>query len=76
MDELMKYGKEILEHLDNGDLMSCYSLFESNVRHILDDLDPEDEFVKLWLIQRDNVDNEDWAAVMEHSEKIREVVHG
>lgn len=76
MDELVEYGKEILTHLDNGDLMSCYSLFEANVRPLLDDLDPEDEFVKLWLHQRNNVDDEDWAAVIEFSETIREAING
>jgi len=74
MDKLVEYGREIMTHLDNGDLMSCYSLFEANVRPLLDDLDPEDEFVKLWIKQRDNVDDEDWAAVIEFSETIREAL--
>lgn len=55
--------------------MSCYSLFESNIRGILDDLDPDDDFVKLWLTQRDYVDDEDWAAVMANIENIREALN-
>ena len=61
--------------MDNGDLMSCYSLFESNIRGLLDDLDPNDGLVKLWLTQKDYVDDEDWAAVMENVETIREYLN-
>ena len=76
MDKLVDFTNEILNYMDNGDLMSCYTTFEAEVRHILDDFDPEDEFVKLWLIQRKNVDEEDWAAVMEHMETLRDYLHG
>ena len=76
MDKLIEYSQEIINHLDNGDLMSCYSLFESNIRGILDDLDPNDDFVKLWLTQRDYVDDEDWAAVMANIENIRKALNG
>jgi len=76
MDKLIEYSQEIMTHMDNGDLMSCYSLFESNIRGILDDLDPDDAFVKLWLTQRDYVDDEDWAAVMANIENIREALNG
>ena len=75
MDELIEYSQEIMTHMDNGDLMSCYSLFESNIRGILDDLDPNDGLVKLWLTQKDYVDDEDWAAVMENVENIREYLN-
>jgi|TARA_Y100000022_G_C13120407_1_gene315495 hypothetical protein len=75
MDELIKYSEEIMTHMDNGDLMSCYSLFESNIRGLLDDLDPNDGLVKLWLTQKDYVDDEDWAAVMENVENIREYIN-
>jgi hypothetical protein len=75
MDELLQYSNEIMTHMDNGDLMSCYSLFESNIRGILDDLDPNDGLVKLWLTQKDYVDDEDWAAVMENVENIREYIN-
>ena len=75
MDKLIEYSQEIMTHMDNGDLMSCYSLFESNIRGILDDLDPDDDFVKLWLKQRDYVDEEDWAAVMANIENIREAMN-
>tara|TARA_B100000035_G_C20716098_1_gene429143 strand:+ start:247 stop:477 length:231 start_codon:yes stop_codon:yes gene_type:complete len=75
MDELIKYSEEIMTHMDNGDLMSCYSLFESNIRGLLDDLDPNDGLVKLWLTQKDHVDDEDWAAVMENVETIREYLN-
>ena len=76
MDKLIEYSQEIMTHMDNGDLMSCYSLFESNIRSILDDLDPNDDFVKLWLKQREYVDDEDWAAVMANIENIREALNG
>ena len=75
MDKLIEYSQEIMTHMDNGDLMSCYSLFESNIRGILDDLDPDDDFVKLWLKQREYVDDEDWAAVMANIENIREAMN-
>ena len=75
MDELLQYSNEIMTHMDNGDLMSCYSLFESNIRGILDDLDPNDGLVKLWLTQKDYVDDEDWAAVMENVENIRKYIN-
>jgi hypothetical protein len=75
MDKLIEYSQEIMTHMDNGDLMSCYSLFESNIRGILDDLDPDDDFVKLWLKQRDYVDDEDWASVMANIENIREALN-
>ena len=75
MDKLIEYSQEIMTHMDNGDLMSCYSLFESNIRSILDDLDPNDDFVKLWLKQRDYVDDEDWASVMANIENIREALN-
>jgi hypothetical protein len=75
MDKLIEYSQEIMTHMDNGDLMSCYSLFESNIRSILDDLDPDDDFVKLWLKQRDYVDDEDWASVMANIENIREALN-
>ena len=76
MDKLIEYSQEIMTHMDNGDLMSCYSLFESNIRGILDDLDPDDDFVKLWLTQRNYVDDEDWAAVMANIENIRAALNG
>ena len=75
MDKLIEYSQEIMTHMDNGDLMSCYSLFESNIRGLLDDLDPNDGLVKLWLTQKDYVDDEDWAAVMENVENIREYIN-
>ena len=75
MDKLLDFTNEILNHMDNGDLMSCYSLFEAEIRHLLDDLDQEEELVKLWQIQRGHADDEDWAAVMEHMETIREHLH-
>lgn len=74
MDELIKYSREIMTHMDNGYLMSCYSLFESNIRGILDDLDQDDDFVKLWITQKSYVDDEDWASVMANIEKIREAL--
>ena len=74
MDELIKYSREIMTHMDNGDLMSCYSLFESNIRHILDDLDLNDDFVKLWITQKSYVDDEDCASVMANIEQIREAL--
>ena len=76
MDKLIEYSQEIMTHIENGDLMSCYSLFESNIRGILDDLDPDDDFVKLWLTQRNYVDDEDWAAVMANIENIRAALNG
>ena len=76
MDKLIEYSQEIMTHMENGDLMSCYSLFESNIRGILDDLDPDDDFVKLWLTQRNYVDDEDWAAVMANIENIRAALNG
>ena len=75
MDKLIEYSQEIMTHMDNGDLMSCYSLFESNIRAILDDLDPSNDLVKLWLTQRDYVDDEDWASVMANIENIREMLN-
>jgi len=75
MDKLVDFTNEILNHMDNGNLMSCYTTFESEVRHILDDYDPEHEFIKLWHVQRKLVDDEDWAGVMEHMEKLREYLN-
>ena len=74
MEELKKLTVEILKMLDAGDLMGCYSLFESNIRNILPDLDPTDEFVRLWNVQAGYVDEEDWASVMENLENIRPLV--
>jgi len=75
MDELIEQTNILLEHLDKGDLMSCYSIFESAIRPLLDDLDQEDEFIKLWQKQRSYVDDEDWAAVLEGSETLREYLN-
>jgi hypothetical protein len=74
MEELKTLSAEILKMLDSGDLMGCYSLFESAIRPILGDLDPTDEFVRLWNIQAGYVDEEDWASVMENLENIRPLV--
>lgn len=74
MEELKKHSTEIIKMIDQGDLMGCYSLFESAIRPILGDLDPTDEFVKLWNTQAGYVDEEDWAAVMENIENIRPFV--
>ena len=71
MDKLVELSKEILNHMDNGDLMTCYSMFEANVRGLLEDFDQDDEFIKVWLTQRNNIDDEDWAAVIETAEEIR-----
>lgn len=76
MDKLIEQSNIIIGHLDNGDLMSCYSIFEAEVRNMLDELDQEEELVKLWQTQRDYVDDEDWAAVMENIENIRAVING
>ena len=76
MDKLIEQSNIIIGHLDNGDLMSCYSIFEAEIRNILDDLDQDEELVKLWQVQRGHVDEEDWAAVMENIENIRAVVNG
>jgi len=75
MDELVAQSKVIIEHLDNGDLMSCYSVFEANIRNMLDDLDQDTKLVQLWQTQRGYVDDEDWASVMENIENIRAVVN-
>jgi len=75
MDKLIEQSNIIIGHLDNGDLMSCYSIFEAEIRNILDDLDQDEELVKLWQVQRGHVDEEDWAAVMENIENIRVVVN-
>jgi len=75
MDKLIEQSNIIIGHLDNGDLMSCYSIFEAEIRNILDDLDQDEELVKLWQVQRGHVDEEDWAAVMENIENIRAVVN-
>ena len=74
MDKLIELSKEILNHMDNGDLMTCYSMFEANVRSLLDDFDQDDEFIKVWLTQRNNIDDEDWAAVIETAEEIRKFI--
>ena len=71
MDKLVELSKEILNHMDNSDLMTCYSMFEANVRGLLEDFDQDDEFIKVWLTQRNNIDDEDWAAVIETAEEIR-----
>jgi len=76
MDKLIEQSNIIIGHLDNGDLMSCYSIFEAEIRNILDDLDQDEELVKLWQVQRGHVDEEDWAAVMENIENIRAVING
>ena len=75
MDKLIEQSNIIIGHLDNGDLMSCYSIFEAEIRNILDDLDQDEELVKLWQVQRGHVDEEDWAAVMENIENIRAVIN-
>ena len=75
MDKLIEQSNIIIGHLDNGDLMSCYSIFEAEIRNILDDLDQDEELVKLWQVQRGYVDEEDWAAVLENIENIRAVVN-
>ena len=64
MDKLVELSKEILNHMDNGDLMTCYSMFEANVRGLLEDFDQDDEFIKVWLTQRNNIDDEDWACLL------------
>jgi len=74
MDKLIEQSNIIIGHLDNGDLMSCYSIFEAEIRNILDDLDQDEELVKLWQVQRGHVDEEDWAAVMENIENIRKFI--
>lgn len=76
MEELRKLSTEIIKMVDQGDLMGCYSLFESAIRPLLADgnFDQTDEFIKLWNIQTGYVDEEDWASVMENIENIRPLV--
>jgi hypothetical protein len=76
MEELKKLTVELLKMIDAGDLMGCYSLFETDIREILTDgdLDQTDEFIKLWNVQMGYVNEEDWASVMENIENIRPLV--
>ena len=74
MEELKTLSVEIIKLLDNGDLMGCYSLFESAIRPILGDLDANEQLVKIWNVQAGYVDEEDWAAVMENMENVRPLV--
>ena len=74
MEELKTLSVEIIKLMDNGDLMGCYSLFESAIRPILGDLDANDQLVKIWNVQAGYVDEEDWAAVMENIENVRPLV--
>ncbi len=74
MEELNKLTKQMLEMLDNGDLMGCYSLFEAEIREKLPSLDQESELVQGWAHQGKLVDEEDWAAVMENMENIRKAL--
>jgi|TARA_R110001632_G_scaffold225889_1_gene359167 hypothetical protein len=74
MEELKTLSVEIIKLLDNGDLMGCYSLFESAIRPILGDLDANEQLVKIWNVQAGYVDEEDWAAVMENIENVRPLV--
>ena len=74
MEELKTLSVEIIKLLDNGDLMGCYSLFESAIRPILGDLDANEQLVKIWNVQAGYVDEEDWAAVMENVENVRPLV--
>jgi|TARA_B110000503_G_scaffold21880_1_gene33512 hypothetical protein len=74
MEELRKLSTEIVKMLDQGDLMGCYSLFESAIRPILGDLDANDQLVKIWNEQAGYVDQEDWAAVIENVENIRPLI--
>jgi polyhydroxyalkanoate synthesis regulator phasin len=71
MEELKKLTKQMVEMIDNGDLMGCYSLFEAEIREKLSSLDQESELVQGWVQQGKLVDEEDWAAVMENMENIR-----
>jgi len=75
MDKVKEYVQEVLMHLDNGDFMSSYSLFESNVRPMIDELDQDDEFVKMLIQQRSNIDNEDWATTIEFAEEIKKALN-
>jgi len=74
MEELKTLSVEIIKLLDNGDLMGCYSLFESAIRPMLGDLDANEQLVKIWNVQAGYVDEEDWAAVMENIENVRPLV--
>tara|TARA_B110000305_G_C19349758_1_gene593648 strand:+ start:979 stop:1203 length:225 start_codon:yes stop_codon:yes gene_type:complete len=74
MEELKTLSVEIIKLMDNGDLMGCYSLFESAIRPILGDLDANDQLVKIWNEQAGYVDQEDWAAVIENVENVRPLV--
>lgn len=74
MEELKTLSVEIIKLLDNGDLMGCYSLFESAIRPILGNLDANEQLVKIWNVQAGYVDEEDWAAVMENIENVRPLV--
>jgi len=76
MDDLIRLTKQIIEYVDSGDLMSCYSLFEAEIRSIVESLEEDtSELVRLWKIQRGYVDEEDWAGVLENIENIREIVY-
>tara|TARA_B100001287_G_scaffold146025_1_gene122937 strand:+ start:5131 stop:5361 length:231 start_codon:yes stop_codon:yes gene_type:complete len=71
MDELIELSHKMVKMLDNGDLMGCYSLYESDIRPMLPNFDESNELANLWKIQGANVDEEDWAKVIEHMESIR-----
>jgi hypothetical protein len=74
MEELNKLTKQVVEMLDNGDLMGCYSLFEAEIRDIIPTLDQDSEMGKTWLHQVKLIDDEDWAGVMENMENIRKFI--
>ncbi len=76
MEELKTLSVEIIKLLDNGDLMGCYSLFESAIRPLLinGDLDANEQLVKIWNEQAGYVDEEDWAAVIENVENVRPLI--
>ena len=49
-EELKKLTEQMVEMIDNGDLMGCYSLFEAEIRDRLPNLDQESEAIALEAI--------------------------
>jgi hypothetical protein len=78
MTELVTEIEQMIQHYDDGDLMSCLSHFESAVRPIVESMDSWEPQEALDILKEacQQIDDEDWQASIENLEKLKGVLNG
>lgn len=78
MSNLEVLCKKIIEHVDNGDLMTALDFFENTMLPYYKSMDASTDQVLYDLVTKLNetVENEDWNESLEVVDQMNEIING